>query len=95
VTFTVPAAPLGAAEALTYHEATVRQNLSDMVYEPTSINEGLAVDLCGAGILQLHRNRDQLRRRIVAMFAGVPLGSGSQLQCSQGGRFYRSERVRR
>ena len=43
VTFTVPAAPLGAAEALTYHEATLRQILSDMGYEPTSINEGLAV----------------------------------------------------
>jgi actin-like ATPase involved in cell morphogenesis len=43
VTFTVPAAPLGAADALTYHEATLRQILSDMGYEPTSINEGLAV----------------------------------------------------
>ncbi|MGH9592424.1 MAG: hypothetical protein ACRD5L_04990, partial [Bryobacteraceae bacterium] len=43
VTFTVPAAPLGAADALTYHEATLRQILSDMGYEPSSINEGLAV----------------------------------------------------
>lgn len=43
VTFTVPAAPLGAAEALTYHEATLRQILSDLGYEPSSINEGLAV----------------------------------------------------
>jgi hypothetical protein len=43
VTFTVPAAPLGATEALTYHDATLRQILSDMGYEPSSINEGLAV----------------------------------------------------
>src|ERR1700689_1668431 len=34
VTFTVPAAPLGAADALTYHEATLRQILSDMGYQP-------------------------------------------------------------
>jgi hypothetical protein len=43
VTFTVPAAPLGAAEALTYHEATLRQMLSELGYEAGSINEGLAV----------------------------------------------------
>lgn len=41
--FTVPAAPLGAEENLTYHEATIRQILSDMGYEVKSINEGLAV----------------------------------------------------
>ena len=41
--FTVPAAPLGAEEGLTYHEATLRQVLSDMGYEAKSINEGLAV----------------------------------------------------
>jgi hypothetical protein len=41
--FTVPAAPLGAEENLTYHEATLRQVLSDMGYEVKSINEGLAV----------------------------------------------------
>jgi hypothetical protein len=41
--FTVPAAPLGAEENLTYHETTVRQVLSEMGYEVKSINEGLAV----------------------------------------------------
>ena len=41
--FTVPAAPLGAEENLTYHETTLRQILSDKGYEVKSINEGLAV----------------------------------------------------
>jgi len=41
--FTVPAAPLGAEENLTYHEATLRQVLSAMGYQVKSINEGLAV----------------------------------------------------
>src|SRR5580700_7877042 len=43
VCFTVPAAPLGAEGSLTYHEATVRQILTEMGYQPTPINEGLAV----------------------------------------------------
>ena len=43
VCFTVPAAPLGAAGSLTYHEATLRQILTDLNYEPVSINEGLAI----------------------------------------------------
>jgi hypothetical protein len=41
--FTVPAAPLGAEGSLTYHEATVRQILSEIGYQPAPINEGLAV----------------------------------------------------
>ena len=41
--FTVPAAPIGAEENLTYHEATLRQILTDLGYEVMSINEGLAV----------------------------------------------------
>jgi len=41
--FTVPAAPLGAEENLTYHEATLKRVLSDMGYHVSSINEGLAV----------------------------------------------------
>ena len=41
--FTVPAAPLGADGSLTYHEATVRQILTELGYEPLCINEGLAV----------------------------------------------------
>jgi hypothetical protein len=43
VCFTVPAAPLGAEESLTYHEASLRQILSDMGHQVKSINEGLAV----------------------------------------------------
>ena len=43
ICFTVPAAPLGAEESLTYHEATLRHLLSDLGYEPSCINEGLAV----------------------------------------------------
>jgi hypothetical protein len=41
--FTVPAAPLGAEENLTYHEATIRQILGELGFEASSINEGLAV----------------------------------------------------
>jgi len=41
--FTVPAAPLGTEDNLTYHEATIRQILTDLGYEVKSINEGLAV----------------------------------------------------
>jgi hypothetical protein len=41
--FTVPAAPLGAEENLTYHEATIRQILNDLGFDAKSINEGLAV----------------------------------------------------
>jgi len=41
--FTVPAAPLGAEENLTYHEATLRHVLTEMGYQVKSINEGLAV----------------------------------------------------
>lgn len=43
VYFTVPAAPLGAEGNLTYHEATLRQVLSDLGFESKSVNEGLAV----------------------------------------------------
>lgn len=41
--FTVPAAPLGAEDNLTYHEATLRQVFTEMGYQVKSINEGLAV----------------------------------------------------
>lgn len=43
VCFTVPAAPLGGADSLTYHEATLRRTLEELGFEPASINEGLAV----------------------------------------------------
>lgn len=41
--FTVPSQSLGSEENLTYHEATLRQILTDLGYEVKSINEGLAV----------------------------------------------------
>ena len=41
--FTVPAAPLGGENSLTYHESTLRQILTELGYQPVSINEGLAV----------------------------------------------------
>ncbi len=41
--FSVPAAPLGAEESLTYHEITVKQILAEAGFQSTSINEGLAV----------------------------------------------------
>ncbi len=43
--FSVPGAPVGSPDDLTYHEATIRRLLSDMGYQVTSINEGLAVVL--------------------------------------------------
>lgn len=43
VCFTVPAPPLGAEGSLTYHEATLRQILTDLNYEPSSISEGLSI----------------------------------------------------
>jgi hypothetical protein len=39
----VPAAPLGAEDSLTYHEATLRQILTGLGYDAVGINEGLAV----------------------------------------------------
>jgi hypothetical protein len=41
--FSVPAAPLGSEQSLTYHEATLRQVFADLGYTVKSINEGLAV----------------------------------------------------
>ena len=41
--FSVPAAPLGGEDNLTYHEASLRQMLSEAGYQARSINEGLAV----------------------------------------------------
>jgi hypothetical protein len=41
--FSVPAAPVGTEDGVTYHEASMRQVISDLGYEVTSINEGLAV----------------------------------------------------
>ncbi len=43
VCFSMPAAPLGTDESLTFHEATLKQMLSDLGYESRAINEGLAV----------------------------------------------------
>ncbi len=43
VCYTVPAAPLGASESLTYHEATLQQILTALGFEAHPVNEGLAV----------------------------------------------------
>jgi hypothetical protein len=41
--YTVPAAPLGSEESLTYHDATMRHVLTELGFEAKSVNEGLAV----------------------------------------------------
>jgi hypothetical protein len=41
--FSVPAAPLGCEENVTYHEAALCQLLGELGYEAQGINEGLAV----------------------------------------------------
>jgi len=43
VYFSVPAPLLGSEENLTYHEATLRQVLTELGFEVKSVNEGLAV----------------------------------------------------
>ncbi len=43
VFYSVPAAPIGAEENLTYHDATIAQILRELDCEPTPISEGLAV----------------------------------------------------
>ena len=43
ICFTVPAAPLGAEESVTYHESTLRHMLAELGYKTKAINEGLAV----------------------------------------------------
>jgi hypothetical protein len=43
--FSIPGAPVGSPDDLTYHEATIRRVLTDMGYQVSSINEGLAVVL--------------------------------------------------
>ncbi len=43
--FSLPGAPIGSPDDLTYHEATLRQVLTDMGFQVSAINEGLAVVL--------------------------------------------------
>jgi hypothetical protein len=43
VYFSVPAAPLGEEDCLTYHETTLKQVLNDLGYKAKAITEGLAV----------------------------------------------------
>ena len=45
VCFSLPGAPVGAPDDLTYHEATLRRMVADMGFEVSAINEGLAVVL--------------------------------------------------
>lgn len=41
--YSVPAAPAGAADTLTFHEATLKQMLTELGYDAKSVSEGLAV----------------------------------------------------
>jgi hypothetical protein len=41
--FSVPAAPAGAVETATFHEASLRQMLAELGYDARSVSEGLAV----------------------------------------------------
>jgi len=41
--FSVPAAPAGAADTATFHEASLRQILTELGYDARSVSEGLAV----------------------------------------------------
>lgn len=41
--FSVPAAPAGAADTATFHEASLRQMLTELGYDAKSVSEGLAV----------------------------------------------------
>jgi len=41
--FSVPAPPANAEDGISYHEASIRQILTELGYAPTSIEEGLAV----------------------------------------------------
>lgn len=41
--YSVPAAPIGAEENLTYHDATINQIIRELGCDPTPISEGLAV----------------------------------------------------
>jgi hypothetical protein len=43
--FSLPGAPVGSPDDLTYHEATFRRVLTDMGFQVTSVNEGMAVVL--------------------------------------------------
>lgn len=43
--FSLPGAPIGSPDDLTYHEATIKSLLTDMGFAVTCVNEGLAVVL--------------------------------------------------
>ncbi len=88
----MPAAPLGAEGSLTYHEATIRQILTEIGYQASPINEGLAVIYgemessnytgigisCGGGLCN-----------VCLAYLSVP---SAELQHSESGRFHRFER---
>ncbi len=62
--FSIPAAPLGASQEVNEHETELKGMFTKLGYDPRSISEGLA-GLRRNGEFQLHRHRDQLRRRAV------------------------------
>ena len=41
--YSVPAPPLGATEMPSYHQAALRQILTDLGYDPEPVDEGLAI----------------------------------------------------
>jgi hypothetical protein len=43
ILFSVPAPPVSGEDGISYHEASIRQILTELGYAPTSIEEGLAV----------------------------------------------------
>ena len=89
ICFTVPAPPLGAEGSLTYHEATLRQILTDLNCGPTSINEGLAIVYSELESSNYTGIGDELRRRLVQCLPGLSLGADDQLQHPQGRRLHR------
>ncbi len=63
--FSVPGAPVGSPDDLTYHEVTIRRVLTDMGYQVTSINEGMAVVLAELEDTNFTGIGVELRRRHV------------------------------
>jgi hypothetical protein len=86
VCFSVPAAPLGSADEVNEHEASLKSMLSKMGYDPHPISEGLAV---------VYGEMESSNYTGIGISCGGGLCNvclAYQLQYSQGGRFYRCHR---
>ena len=68
VCFTVPAAPLGANDRLTYHEATVKQILTASGFHAPPVPAGLATSIAGFSA------RAQAAERAIAGLCAGPAG---------------------